>query len=270
MLLDRIKNERNFEPFVYYCAIDKNIKQGTKHGPVKRDVFLIETCVRGGGKIIINDKEFHIGAGSAYFLFPGDIVKHVNDEPKTREGYFCSVDGIQMERVLKRVGITSDSPFAPPRAFDEINAHMKELYLTRDDSDPGADMRRTAHIYSILGALLKECEQTPKNYWLSKVIGFIETNYHTDISVAKLASVAGLERAYFSTRFKSEMGISPYSYLTELRIKKAKALIAEKNFTIGEIAFAVGLEPQNFARIFQRETGISPSRYRDQAYAKIK
>ena len=262
MSLDRTKNKRNFEPFVYYCAVDKNIKQGSKCGPIKRDVFLIETCVRGGGTIIINDKEFHITPRTAYFLFPGDIVKHVNDEPETREGYYCSVDGIQLERVLKRVGITSDSPFAPSRAFDEINAHVKALYVTRDESDPGADMRRTAHIYSILGALLRECEQTPKNYWLGKVIGFIETNYHTDISVATLASEAGLERSYFSTLFKAEMGMSPYAYLTELRIKKAKALMKEKSFSIGEIAFAVGIDPQNFARIFQRELGMTPKEYR--------
>ncbi len=268
MLLGGMKNERDFEPFVYYCAIDKNIKQGSKCGPIKRDVFLIETCMRGSGTIIINDKEFHITARTAYFLFPGDIVKHVNDEPETREGYYCAVDGIQLERVLKRVGITSDAPFAPSWAFDEINARVKELYLTRNDSDPGADMRRTAHIYGILGALLKECEQTPKNHWLNKVLGFIETNYHTDISVAKLAAEAGLERSYFSTLFKAEMGMSPYAYLTELRIKKAKSLIKEESFSIGEIAFAVGLDPQNFARIFQRETGLSPKKYRNEMKRK--
>ena len=264
MLLSKIKNERNFEPYVYYCAIDKNIKQGTRSGPIKRDVFLIESCIRGYGTIIINNKEFHITPRSAYFLFPGDIVTHVNDDPKTREGYYCAVEGVQIERVLKRMGITSESPFVPPEAFDAVNLHLMELYNTRDEDDLGADMRRTSHIYAILGAVLKECEQTTKNYWLNKAIGFMETNYHTDVSVTTLAAEVGLERSYFSTLFKAEMGMSPYAYLTKLRIKKAKSLIREDSFSIGEIAFAVGLDPQNFARIFQRETGISPREYRNE------
>ena len=261
MLLSTIKNERNFEPYVYYCAIDKNIKVGTRAGPIKRDVFLIETCIRGKGTIIINDKELHITPRSAYFLFPGDIVTHVNDDPQTREGYYCAVEGVQLERVLKRMGITSESPFAPPEAFDEINRHLMELYLTRDENDLGADMRRTSHIYGVLGALLKECEQTTKNYWLNKAIGFMETNYYADVSVATLAAEVGLERSYFSTLFKNETGMSPYAYLTKLRIRKAKSLMKEESFSIGEIAFAVGIDPQNFARIFKRETGKSPKEY---------
>ena len=90
----------------------------------------------------------------------------------------------------------------------------------------------------------------------------METNYHTDVSVSTLASEVGLERSYFSTLFKEEMGMSTYANLTKLRIKKAKSLIKEDCFSIGEIAFAVGLDPQNFARIFQRETGKSPREYR--------
>ena len=90
----------------------------------------------------------------------------------------------------------------------------------------------------------------------------METNYHNDISVTTLANEIGLERSYFSTVFKAKTGVSPYAYLTSLRIKKAVSLMKEGWLTTGEIASAVGLDPQNFARIFQREHGMSPRQYR--------
>ena len=262
MSADMAKNENKSDIVVYHCGIDKDIKPGTRCGPVRRDIYLIECCARGYGRIIINGKEFPITPRSCYVLFPGDLVTHVTDEQTPREGYYCAVVGKQIEKALKKTGISSESPFAPKEFFDEIYQHLMALYMTRDESDPGADMRRISRVYAILGALLRKGEQTDKNYPVHKAIGFMETNYHTDISVSTLAHEVGLERSYFSTIFKAQTGVSPYAYLTNLRIKKAKSLINEGNISMGEIATAVGLDPQNFARIFQRETGINPREYK--------
>ena len=262
MSIDTIKNEYNFEPVVYYCGIDKDLPPGARCGPVRRDVFLIESCAKGYGTIIINDREFPITPRSCYFLLPGDTVTHLTDKTEPREGYYCALEGVRLENVLRMVGINSKKPFAPSELFDEIHEHLMKLYLTRGESDPGSEMRRLAHIYSILGSLLKNGVQSDSNYWFHKAIGFMETNYHNNISVATLANEVGLERSYFSTVFKDKTGVSPYAYLTSLRIKKAVSLMKEGRLTTGEIASAVGLDPQNFARIFQREQGKSPREYR--------
>ena len=161
------------------------------------------------------------------------------------------------------MGISSESPFARGESFDEIYSHLETLYLTRDEADPGADMRRMAHVYAILSELLRFGDGKDKNRWVQKAIGYMEMNYHTDISVSALANEVGLERTYFSTMFKEQTGVSPHAYLTRLRVKKAISLITSGAFSMGEIATAVGLDPQNFARIFQRETGKSPKEYQN-------
>ncbi len=265
MPIEQYQSEHRFEPVVYYCGIDANIAPGTRYGPATRDVFLIECCSKGYGSIIINGNEYPITPRSAYFLFPGDTVTHITDELDPREGYWCAVEGLQVSTVLKKAGISSNSPFAPPEAFDEIYSHVRDLYNSRNESDLGADLRRTSHLYSILGALLRTGGVSDKNTWVKKAIGFMETNYPDNITVASLCAEIGLDRCYFSTLFKAQTGITPYSYLTYLRVKKAASLIKEGSYSMSEIAEAVGLDSQNFARIFRREMGITPREYKNEA-----
>lgn len=263
MTKPRFLNDHRYEPIVYYCSIDKDLKPGAICGPMRRDVFLIECCSEGYGGLIINGKHFDITPRSAYFLFPGDDVTHLTDVDNPREGYFCALSGLQVEAELKRAKISSESPFAPPEAYDEIYAHLKELYDTREEADFGADLRRTAHIYNILGALLRTGASVDKNTWVQNAIGYMEKNYNNAISVAEIASEIGLDRSYFSTLFKEQTGMSPHSYLTRMRIKKAEVMMQSENYTMARIAEAVGLDPENFTRLFRREVGISPKDYKN-------
>jgi len=259
---EKYVNAHRFEPVVYFCGIDKNLAPGIKYGPVQRSVFLIECCVSGYGAIEINGVEFPITPRSCYFLFPGDTVTHSADEVEPRSGFWCSMDGLQIAGALKQAGISSSSPFAPPELFDEINSRLEEMYRTREENDLGADMRRTAHIYAILGALLRTSTVTDKNSSVQKAIGYMETNYHMDLSVAALAGEIGLDRSYFSTLFKSQTGLSPHEYLTQLRVKKAAALLKDTAYSVAEISEAVGFDSGNFSRIFKQAIGMTPLEYR--------
>lgn len=259
----RLIKEHRYEPVVYYCGIDKNLKPGARCGPIRRDVFLIESCSEGYGGLIINGREFEITPRSCYFLFPGDAVTHLTDKKNPREGYFCAVSGLQLAAELKRAGISSESPFAPPEAFDEIYGHLKELYLSRDEADFGAELRRTAHIYNILGALLKIGTAVDKNTWVQKAIGFMERSYHQNLSVSDIAAETGLDRSYFSTLFKEQTGMSPHAYLTRMRIKQAAVMIKEGGGTMASVAESVGLDPENFTRLFRREVGMTPKEYKN-------
>ncbi|MGN0242538.1 MAG: helix-turn-helix domain-containing protein [Lachnospiraceae bacterium] len=71
----------------------------------------------------------------------------------------------------------------------------------------------------------------------------------------------------FIRRFTNYTGISPRQYITNIRIEKAKSLLANNDFTIAEIAGFVGYQDAlYFSRIFKKETGYSPSQYRKRLF----
>ena len=72
-------------------------------------------------------------------------------------------------------------------------------------------------------------------------------------------------QSYFSRTFKKECGDSVISYITNLRINKAKELLATSNLKTFEISETVGIhDPAYFSVIFKKNTGMSPKAYRDQ------
>ena len=92
---------------------------------------------------------------------------------------------------------------------------------------------------------------------------FIEDNYSDEgITLGAVASVVGFNEKYFSSRFSQEFGQSFISYLTELRIHKAKELMEKSNMKVYEISEAIGYSSvEHFTRVFKKKVGISPAAY---------
>ena len=58
------------------------------------------------------------------------------------------------------------------------------------------------------------------------------------------------------------MGVAPMRYLTELRVEKAKDLIATNTMYLSDIAPMVGFsDPLYFSRVFKKTTGIPPTEF---------
>ena len=115
----------------------------------------------------------------------------------------------------------------------------------------------------MLGAMLRGKSTSKGDDLVKKAVGLMESNYHETLSMDSLAANVGLERSYFSVLFKEKTGMSPYQYLTALRIRKARILLRETDTSVARIAEAVGMDPRNFARLFKKETDSTPLQYRN-------
>lgn len=97
---------------------------------------------------------------------------------------------------------------------------------------------------------------------LTRVIAFMEARMADDLSVADLASIAGLSPAHFSTLFRNATGEPPHRYHTRLRVERARRLL-EGGATPSDASLAVGFFDQShLARHMRRLIGISPARLR--------
>ncbi len=91
----------------------------------------------------------------------------------------------------------------------------------------------------------------------------IRESLDTNIRMTELARECSLSVSYFARAFRTTFGMSPYRWLLERRIDRAKVLLATADLPIADIAIRSGFSDQaSFSRAFARIVGSSPARWR--------
>jgi two-component system response regulator YesN len=91
---------------------------------------------------------------------------------------------------------------------------------------------------------------------------YLEAHYAEDITLNSVAEQVNISPQYFSKLIKKSTGFNFIDWLSMLRVKKAKELLASSNYTIKEVCFMVGYkDPNYFSRIFKKKQGMTPSEY---------
>jgi AraC family transcriptional regulator len=97
---------------------------------------------------------------------------------------------------------------------------------------------------------------------LQRVIDYIQANLTQDLSILDLATLTGMSESHFSRSFKRSVGISPYQYLMQQRVERAKQLLAQRSFAISTIALDCGFANQtHLTKVFRQMTGLTPKAY---------
>lgn len=98
---------------------------------------------------------------------------------------------------------------------------------------------------------------------LNEAIRFIHENYHKPLDLAMVSNHVSLNYAYFSNLFKKNVGKGFAEYLRDVRLDKARRLLAETEYKIIEITPLVGYESyKSFTRAFREVMGMQPTEYR--------
>ena len=92
---------------------------------------------------------------------------------------------------------------------------------------------------------------------------FVDEHYAEKITLEDLAELVDLNPVYFSVLFKKETDTNFSSYLTSVRMEKAKELLRNSNETIAAIGERVGYkDSRHFSQTFTKTVGVKPALYR--------
>ena len=98
---------------------------------------------------------------------------------------------------------------------------------------------------------------------IDNVIQEIRAHYMEDIQLTGLAAKYNISTGRLSTMIKEELAMNFSEYVSQLRIQRAKELLADESMSIQEIAEIVGYNDYfYFTKVFKKIQGISPSKYR--------
>ena len=96
---------------------------------------------------------------------------------------------------------------------------------------------------------------------VKRVREYIEAHYSEDLSINRLSGIANLSPFHLIRVFRTETGLPPHAYLTQVRIRRAKALIAAGQ-PIARVSHDTGFTDQShLTRHFKRILGITPGQF---------
>lgn len=98
---------------------------------------------------------------------------------------------------------------------------------------------------------------------LNKINEYIMRNFHNEITLPEIASIANMALTTFCNFFKENYRSTFIEYLTTVRIGHACKLLAEEELNIVQTAYECGYNNlANFNRQFKKLKGMTPSEYR--------
>ena len=98
---------------------------------------------------------------------------------------------------------------------------------------------------------------------ITGITRYLQEHLAEEVSLTVLSEEFHLNPQYISQLFKNEIGVGFLSYLTNIRMEKAKKLLVSTSISVAEIAGQVGYgDYRIFTKAFKKAEGITPSQYR--------
>lgn len=100
---------------------------------------------------------------------------------------------------------------------------------------------------------------------IDRAIAFVAKEYGGECTLSSAAEHVHLNVTYFSGIFKKKRGEGFNTYVTKVRMERARMLLSHTDIRISEISASVGYNDSNyFTSLFKQQHGFSPSDYRKQ------
>ena len=122
-----------------------------------------------------------------------------------------------------------------------------------------------------VSAILERRRDTRVDKIAEMVREYVMEHYKERITLGQAAEALNISQGYLSTAFKKQSGESFTSYVSAIKIEKAKELIAGHQYMMYEISDLLGFDtPFYFSKVFKKVTGMSPKEYEAQCLKQKK
>lgn len=110
---------------------------------------------------------------------------------------------------------------------------------------------------------MEEESEEQEGRTITGITRYLQEHLSGELSLSVLAGHFHLNAQYISQLFKNEIGVGFLTYLTNIRMEKAKKLLVSTSLSVTEIAGQVGYgDYRVFTKTFKKSEGITPSQYR--------
>lgn len=211
-----------------------------------------------GSIVVINPGEMHTGAallpdGWSYrMLYPdAQVLQAVASEMSGRHRdipFFAEpvIDDPDLAALILKAHTLLEMPSTPLERESRLLPVLAHLIERHADAHPSRPQRQPR-------------AQPAPAVW--RVRDYLAEHYADAVTLDELAALAGLSPFHLLRTFSAAVGMPPHVYLTQVRVARAKNLLAV-GLPIAEVAALTGFVDQShLTRHFKRTVGVAPGQY---------
>lgn len=245
---------------------EESCAPGHYWGPGIRSHYVIHYVISGKGVLCSEGREFPVGKGQIFAVFPWTVIKYEADRKDPWHYSWINFYGSEADEIFSQLGISPEAPVFSMKNGDEALEVLRNMPAERG-ADVGKNLDFSARLYDFMSLLIKNkgVSERGENIYLTAAKRYIRSHYFEDITVEKIASNVGISRKYLFAIFKNYLGVSPKDYIVDYRMRRAEEFLSDESILIGNVAYSVGYkDPLTFSKMFKMKRGMSPSEYRKQ------
>lgn len=230
--------------------------------------------VERGAETFYYRRATHIaGVGSVVAVNPGEIHtgQAFTEEGWTYRMFYPSVTLLRMI-AAEITGKPWNIPFIRDSVIRDpaLAVLFQRLHIALESKSTASRIERETLLRKAFGTLIARYaidrplpavfRRAPKPIQAARE--YLNLHYAEDVSLQTLADLVGFSPYHFLRVFRAETGLPPHSYLTHVRIERAKIML-KIGQPISETAMTTGFTDQShFTHAFKRIVGVTPGQYR--------
>jgi AraC-like DNA-binding protein len=246
--------------------------EGHAYDPHWHDSYLVGITEQGLQQFNCRRQQHNSTPGKVFLLEPGDIHDGTAPEAGGFTYRTLYLDPRWLDRELRaqfeeapdnaQLSFAATLAEDPRLAIATANAfeamHHDELRIVRQTALDHLLANLTSHLR--WRTLITPDPRLP--LVAQRARDYLHSHLHQDIGLDDLARVTGVDRFRLSRAFKAAFGIAPHAYLIQLRLTRARHLLARGEAPVS-VAAALGFADQShLGRWFQRAYRMTPADYR--------
>jgi AraC-like DNA-binding protein len=242
-----------------------------RFAPHAHDELAVGVVESGAVGTRIGSTSIVVPAGSIIAVNPGDI--HTG-EAVDRAGYRYRMMYLGTEVMtclterFTHASLASGLSIVRPRIDDVgLAARLLRAHAScESDTDPFVTenllVDAIGELLSRYAALKRAPAEDLANARLVRLVReYLEEQCTRVVTLAELATLTGLSPFYVSRTFRAAVGVPPYAYLSLVRVRRARELIA-RGLPPSAVTHEAGFSDQShFTKQFKRVVGMPPGQY---------
>ncbi|WP_052144746.1 AraC family transcriptional regulator [Halalkalibacter okhensis] len=230
--------------------------------------------VEGEGRFTFNGQEYRLPKGHGTLLKPYTPHSYWTSGKRWSTVYI-TFGGASVVSILDALKLNFSTLYTDMESLPFVGI-IEDMLQKIEAETEFSKLDLSSSLYHFLVNLRKYGKvnnQPSLSHFYEKVrpiVEWLETVYAEDIGLDDIAQYSNVSSQYLNRLFQDTFSVSPYSFLIQVRIRKAKEiLIQNPEIPLKNVAFLVGFnDSSNFVATFKKKEGITPKKYRDLYYKK--